>query len=115
VSWEQKGEYQKAIAAGAEGGSELSAALASGGARGYWQRKLELLLRGRAPDDRSGFTAIARCYMHLGEREEALKTLENGFKMRDPRLIFWLPAYEEFDSLRSEPRFQKMLHNLGIS
>jgi TolB-like protein/Tfp pilus assembly protein PilF len=115
VSWEQKGEYQKAIAAGAEGGSELSAALASGGARGYWQRKLELLLRGRAPDDRSGFTAIARCYMHLGEREEALKTLENGFKMRDPRLIFWLPAYEEFDPLRSDRRFQKMLHDLSIS
>jgi TolB-like protein/DNA-binding winged helix-turn-helix (wHTH) protein/Tfp pilus assembly protein PilF len=115
VSWEQKGEYQKAIAAGAEGGSELSAALASGGARGYWQRKLELLLRGRTPDDRSGFTAIARCYMHLGEQEEALKTLENGYKMRDRHLIFWLPAYEEFDPLRSDRRFQKMLYDLGIS
>src|SRR5450755_1212008 len=99
VSWEQKGEYEKAIEAGAEGGSELSAALASGGARGYWQRKLEVLLRGRKPDDRGGFSSIARCYMHLGEQEEALKTLEKGYKMRDPHLILWLPAHEEFDPL----------------
>jgi TolB-like protein/DNA-binding winged helix-turn-helix (wHTH) protein/Tfp pilus assembly protein PilF len=115
ISWEQKGEYQKAIAAGAEGGSELSAALASGGARGYWQRELEILLRGRKPDERGGFSSIARCYMHLGEREEALKTLEKGYKMRDPHLILWLPAHEEFDPLRSDRRFQEMLHGLGIS
>jgi TolB-like protein/Tfp pilus assembly protein PilF len=115
VSWEQKGEYQKAIEAGVEGGAELSAALASGGARGYWQRKLEVLLRGRTPDDRGGFSAIARCYMHLGQREEALKTLEKGYKMRDPHLILWLPAYEEFDPLRSDRRFQEMLYGIGVS
>jgi eukaryotic-like serine/threonine-protein kinase len=113
VSWEQKGEYQKAI--DAEGASELSAALASGGARGYWQRKLEIMLREWTPDSRYGFSPIARCYMHLGKREEALKTLEKGYQMRDPRLIFWLPIYEEFDPLRSDPRFQKMLHGFGIS
>jgi TolB-like protein/DNA-binding winged helix-turn-helix (wHTH) protein/Tfp pilus assembly protein PilF len=115
VSWEQKGEYQKAVEAGAEGGSELSAALASGGARGYWQRKLDILLRGRTPDDRGGFSAIARCYMRLGKREEAIQTLEKAYQMRDPHLIFWLPTYEEFDPLRSDRRFQEMLHGLGIS
>jgi TolB-like protein/DNA-binding winged helix-turn-helix (wHTH) protein/Tfp pilus assembly protein PilF len=113
VSWEQRGEYQKAI--DADGASELNAALASGGARGYWQRKLEIMLRERKPDDRDGFSAIARCYMHLGKPEEALKTLEKGYQMRDPRLIFWLPIHEEFDPLRSNPRFQEMLHGLGIS
>jgi adenylate cyclase len=115
VSWEQKGEYQKAVEAGAEGGSELSAALASGGARGYWQRKLDILLRGRTPDDRGGFSAIARCYMRLGKREEAIQTLEKAYQMRDPHLIFWLPTYEEFDPLRSDRRFQEMLRGLGIS
>jgi TolB-like protein/DNA-binding winged helix-turn-helix (wHTH) protein/Tfp pilus assembly protein PilF len=115
VSWEQKGEYQKAIEENREWGSELSAALASGGARGYWQRKLELLLRERKPNDRGGYSPIARCYMRLGKREEALQTLEKAYQMRDSRLILWLPAYEEFDPLRSEPRFQKLLHDLGIS
>jgi tetratricopeptide (TPR) repeat protein len=109
VSWEQKGEYEKAIAAGDHGTAELGRAFASGGVRAYWQRKLEILLQGKY-----GFAAIARCYMHLGMREDALKALEKGYRMRDPYLIFWLPIYEEFDPLRSDPRFQKMLHGVGF-
>jgi TolB-like protein/DNA-binding winged helix-turn-helix (wHTH) protein/Tfp pilus assembly protein PilF len=120
VSWEQKGEYQKAIKAlhGGEAeqeASELRDALASRGARGYWQSKLEILLRQRTPEDRYGFSAIARCYMRIGKREEAIASLEKGYEMHDPYLIFWLPVYEEFDPLRSDPRFQRMLHGLGIS
>ncbi len=120
VSWEQRGEYQKAIDAGAidagaTGVSDLGPALAAGGPHGYWQGKLESLLQGRRPEDRYGFSAIARCYMHLGKREEALKTLEKAYQMRDPYLIFWLPVYEEFDPLRSDPRFQRMLQGLGVS
>jgi TolB-like protein/DNA-binding winged helix-turn-helix (wHTH) protein/Tfp pilus assembly protein PilF len=115
VSWEQKGEYRKAIEAGSDEAAQLSAALASSGARGYWQRKLEILLRRRSPSDRSGFSAIARCYMRLGQREDALKTLERGYEMHDPYLILWLPVYEEFDPLRSDRRFQAMLHGIGIS
>jgi TolB-like protein/DNA-binding winged helix-turn-helix (wHTH) protein/Tfp pilus assembly protein PilF len=109
VSWEQKGEYEKAIAASGEHAAKLTRAFASGGVRAYWQRKLEILLQ-----EEYGFTAIARCYMHLGMREEALKALERGYRMRDPYLIFWLPMYEEFDPLRSDPRFQKMLHGVGF-
>jgi TolB-like protein/DNA-binding winged helix-turn-helix (wHTH) protein/Tfp pilus assembly protein PilF len=116
TSWEQKGEYQKAIeATGPEDAPTLRAALASGGEQGYWQRKLELLLSGRNPNDRYGFSAIARAYMHLGKKEEALQALEKGYEKHDPYLIFWLPAHAEFDPLRSEPRFQKMLHGLGVS
>jgi tetratricopeptide (TPR) repeat protein len=115
VSWEQRGEYQKAIDTGATEVSHLGPALAAGGPRGYWQGKLESLLQGRRPGERYGFSAIARCYMHLGKREEALKTLEKAYQMRDPYLIFWLPVYEEFDPLRSNPRFQRMLHGLGVS
>ena len=69
----------------------------------------------RKPDGRGGFAPIARCYMHLGMREDALQTLEKGYQMRDSRLMLWVPAYEEFDPLRSDPRFQKILHGLGIS
>ncbi len=114
VSWEQRGEYQKAVDTDATEVSDLGPALAAAGPRGYWQGKLENLLQGRRPEDRYGFSAIARCYMHLGKREEALKTLEKAYQMRDPYLIFWLPVYEEFDPLRSEPRFQEMLHGLGV-
>jgi TolB-like protein/DNA-binding winged helix-turn-helix (wHTH) protein/Flp pilus assembly protein TadD len=109
LSWEQKGEYEKAIAAGDEGAPELRRAFASGGVRGYWKCKLKIWL-----PDRYGSTAIARCYMHLGMRKKALAALEDGYRVRDPYLIFWLPIYEEFDPLRSEPRFQKMLRGVGF-
>jgi hypothetical protein len=91
VSWEQKGEYQKAIAAlhGEDAkleASQLRDSLASRGARGYWERKLETLLRQRTPEDRYGFSAIARCYMRIGKREEAIASLEKGYEMHDPYL-----------------------------
>ena len=116
TSWEQKGEYLKAIeSSSGEEAPALRTAFASGGEQGYWRRKVELLLSGRNTHDRYGFSAIARAYMHLGKREEALQALEKGYQMHDPYLIFWLPIHAEFDSLRPEPRFQKMLHGLGIS
>ena len=104
ISWEQKGEYQKAIETGS-GDPSLSAALASGGARGYWQRRVEM---------GGGLTQMARWYMRLGKREEALQALEKSYQLHDCHLILWLPAYEEFDPLRSDPRFQKIAHGLGI-
>ena len=113
VSWEQKGEYQKAIDASDPGDPDIAgvaAALASGGPRGYWQRKLENI----PPDRRTGLGA-AYCYMHLGRQEEALQALETAYDRRDRGLILWLPIREEFDPLQSDPRFQRMLKGLGIS
>ena len=53
--------------------------------------------------------------MHLGKREEALKALEEAYERRDHYLIMWISVYKEYDPLRSDPRFQKMLHGLGMS
>lgn len=122
-SWEQKGDYQKAIAARLQGrlvggmapekakqeAAEAAAAFTSGGPRGYWQHKLDII----PPQERYG-QDVARCYMHLGQREEALKALEKSYQMKDdPYLIVWLPVSEEFDALRSEPRFQRLLNGLS--
>jgi TolB-like protein/DNA-binding winged helix-turn-helix (wHTH) protein/tetratricopeptide (TPR) repeat protein len=124
LSLEQKGEYQKAIDASLQGwlvagrspevaGQEASAlrkAFASGGPRGYWQQ----VLNGISPEERFG-DLVAKCYMHLGRREEALKALEDAYQRKDHFLIYWIRIPEEFDPLRSEPRFQKLLSNLGIA
>ena len=114
TSWEQKGQYSRAIEAFG-GDPTLKSALALNGPRGYWERQLQIWFKDKTRDDRYDFARIARCYMHLGRREEALQALEKGYQMRDPALILWLPTAEEFDSLRPDARFQKMLHGLGVS
>jgi TolB-like protein/DNA-binding winged helix-turn-helix (wHTH) protein/Tfp pilus assembly protein PilF len=124
TSWEQKGEYNKAIDAWVRGrivggetpesvnkdASELRAAIASGGPRAYWQYQLDKT----PPADRFAPRA-ATFYMRLGNREESLKTLEEGYRRRQHYLIVWIAVYAEFDALRSEPRYQKILHDLGLS
>ena len=124
MSWEQRGEYERAIEASAREqtiagetpekvnreASQLRTALATGGPQAYWQQILDNI----PPDDRHGQT-VALCYMHLGRREDALKALEASYELRDHYLIFWISARAEFDPLRSEPRFQKILHDLGLA
>jgi TolB-like protein/DNA-binding winged helix-turn-helix (wHTH) protein/Tfp pilus assembly protein PilF len=122
-SWDQRGEYQKAIDTRVRGrivGGEspekanrdvagLRAALASGGPRRMWQYELD-----KIPADERYSTGPASLYMRLGNREEALNALEKGYQRREHYLIMWIIS-PEFDPLRSEPRFQKILHDLGIS
>jgi len=122
-SWDQRGEYQKAIDTRVRGrivGGEspekanrdvagLRAALASGGPRGMWQYELD-----KIPADERYSTGPASLYMRLGNREEALNALEKGYQRREHYLIMWIIA-PEFDALRSEPRYQKILHDLGLS
>ncbi len=122
-SYDQKGEYEKAIDTRVLGrikGGEspekanrdvagLRAALASGGAHAMWQYELDQI-----PVDERYSTGPAGLFMRLGNREEALNALEKGYQNREPYLIVWINA-PEFDALRSEPRFQKILHDLGLS
>jgi TolB-like protein len=123
-SWEQRGEYQKAIDTRVRGrivagespekanrdASDLRAALASGGPRAYWQSLLD-----KTPADERYGPGPAALYMRLGKKEEALNALEKGYQRREHYLIMWIAIYEEFDPLRSEPRFQKILQGLGVS
>lgn len=123
-SWAQKGEYEKAIDTRVRGrivGGEspekvnqdvagLRAALASGGPRAMWQYELDHI-----PLDERYSTHPASLYMHLGNREAALDALEKGYQRREHYLTMWIAVSPEFDALRSEPRFQKILHDLGLS
>jgi TolB-like protein len=122
-SWAQKGESQNAIDARVRGrivGGEsrekanrdvagLRAALASGGRRRMCQYELD-----KIPPAERYSTGPAGLYMCLGNREETLNALEKGYQQREHYLIMWITA-PEFDALRPEPRFQKILHDLGLS
>ena len=56
---------------------------------------------------------IARIYLGLGEKENALDWLEQAYEQRDSDMV-WLKTWPGFNSLRSDPRFQDLLHRMNF-
>jgi len=56
---------------------------------------------------------LAAWYAELGDKERAMALLERAYQEHDP----WLPmdlAAPRLDPLRSDPRFQDLLHRIGL-
>jgi serine/threonine protein kinase/tetratricopeptide (TPR) repeat protein len=56
---------------------------------------------------------MAVLYAGLGDTEKAIDLLEKSYDKRDEALIFLKGEYT-FDSLRSDPRFKKLLKKIGL-
>ena len=56
--------------------------------------------------------AAARCYAQIGQKDEALALLEACSERRCSSLVN-LPVEPDFDVLRAEPRFQRLLREVG--
>jgi hypothetical protein len=56
---------------------------------------------------------VASLYAIAGEKVQALEWLERGFEARDPNMPY-LNLYPEFETLRSEPRFQALVRKMGL-
>ena len=50
-------------------------------------------------------------YVGLGEKDQAMKWLEKAYEERFNPSILLRPA---FDPLRSDPRFQNLVHRIGL-
>jgi tetratricopeptide (TPR) repeat protein len=55
---------------------------------------------------------VAMFYVHAGEKASALNWLERAFEVRDPNLPYM--GWPDFDSLRSEPRYQALLRRMNL-
>jgi DNA-binding winged helix-turn-helix (wHTH) protein/TolB-like protein/Flp pilus assembly protein TadD len=56
---------------------------------------------------------IATIYVALGEKDQAFQWLEKSYGERCFHLVY-LKVWPEFDSLRSDPRFQELLRRIGL-
>jgi len=56
---------------------------------------------------------LAILLVALGEREQALASLEDAYRARDPHLQ-QLGVEPGFDPLRAEPRFRDLLQRIGL-
>jgi hypothetical protein len=56
---------------------------------------------------------IAQIYARLGDKEQALIWLEQAYNNRDSKMTY-AKVEPAFDPLRSDARFQKLLHRLAM-
>jgi hypothetical protein len=57
---------------------------------------------------------IAVVQIGLGERDQAIASLEQGYTSRDQWMLY-LKVDPHMDDLRSDPRFQDLLRRVGLS
>ena len=120
-AYEQKGmrkeaieEFQKAVALSR--GSAFRAALSYGygrAGRTTEARKISDELTRRASQAYVSPYDMAVIYVGLGEKEQALKSLEKAFAVREPALDL-LKIEPALDPLRSDPRFNVLVHQVGL-
>ena len=95
--------------------AELTAAYRKDGPRGYWQKYLDLPQK---RENSGGFTSLmftAQIYTNLGNKDEALKLLEEQFeKDRYNKALLRLKGNPVWAPLRAEPRFKAILRRLGL-
>jgi len=121
IAYEQKGLHDQAIAEFRKarelaGDSRLAESLgqryATSGFRGAleawaedWETGVE---QGRVQP-----TSVALIYARLGDRNKAFEWLEKSYRERT-RAMVYLRVEPQFDSLRSDPRFQNLLRRMNF-
>ncbi|MGA2361465.1 MAG: protein kinase [Candidatus Aminicenantales bacterium] len=91
--------------------SALDRGFAEAGFPGAARRGAEILAV-RARENLAFPTEVAPLYIYAGDKDHALEWLERAYEARDPNLPYLrLPQY---DSLRSEPRFQALFRRLKL-
>ena len=94
------------------GADELRAVYAAQGYAAVWRKWLEMMEK---PPRSEYATAWARvlAYSRLNERDKIFEWLEKSYQRHD-RFIANIGNDAQFDALRADPRFQELLHRLGL-
>src|SRR5690606_526427 len=119
---EQKGAYAKAIETFEKGMSNserhpllissLGHAFALAGDRDKAQKALSELIEISGRRYVSPYLMAVVC-AGLGDKEQTLMWLEKGYKDRS-FLMIWLKVEPQFDPLRGDPRFDRLVQRIGL-
>jgi TolB-like protein/DNA-binding winged helix-turn-helix (wHTH) protein/Tfp pilus assembly protein PilF len=102
----------------AAGEHDVEQALTRGAAEGGYSGAMRasaavLEARGDSGDLTVSYYFLAATYVHLGDKDRALKWLERGFDVGEPtvRMLLGVPT---FDILRDEPRFKRLMQRMNL-
>jgi serine/threonine-protein kinase len=119
-AYERKGMYAEAIADvqkacdlekdNVDYRLELATIYAISGDRA---RAAAILTENESQLDKTGATNRASLYLHLGEKDKALDTLEKGLADGDTSLRN-LSVDQRLDPIRAEPRFRELLRKMNL-
>jgi len=93
---------------------EAQNAVRAGGATNFLKFRIDYFKQRQTSGEHGLHFSIAQDQARLGQREEALRSLELAV---DERVIgtLWANVSPEFQSFRDEPRFQEVLRRLGFA
>jgi len=108
--------YQKFLTL--EGASEeevagLADAYQISGKEGYWRWMLDYWTE-RAKQEYVPRTSFAVIYAYLGDKDQAMRWLEEGYEERE-FLMTALNVAPEWDPLRDDPRFHELLRRMNLA
>jgi len=109
-------EYQKAVELSA-GDQDATAALAHAYAVIGKRAEASKILRDLQQKAKSSYISpylLATIYAGLGEKDRAFELLERAYEQKSLELSWHLKADLRIDNLRSDPRFQNLLHRVGL-
>jgi TolB-like protein/DNA-binding winged helix-turn-helix (wHTH) protein len=109
-------EYQKAVEI-SNGDQDATAALAHAYAVIGKRAEAQKILRDLQQKSKTAYVSpyfLATIYAGLGEKDKAFEFLEKAYRERSLEISWHLKADLRIDSLRSDPRFQKLLQRIGF-
>lgn len=93
--------------------SALKKAYAASGWKGFWRKQLELTQKAAGERYVSAYY-MARIYVRLGERDQSIEWLQKAYDKHSDYLVV-LNVEPLLDPLRSDPRFTKLLRDIGLA
>jgi TolB-like protein/DNA-binding winged helix-turn-helix (wHTH) protein/Tfp pilus assembly protein PilF len=109
-------EYRRAVTLSL-GDQDALAGMAHGYVENHQPAEANAILHDLLHQSKSTYVSkymIAAIYASLGKKDEAFQYLDQAFQERSSDLIFFIYSDLRIDSLRSDPRFAKLLARMGL-
>ena len=102
---------EKSPGEAAQRAAALKDAYRKGGAKGYWQKELELALEDMKQKHVEP-QILSAAYARLGDKEHAFEWLEKAYETHEDMTT--VPLDPAYDGIRSDTRFADLLRRIGI-